>query len=97
LPTDFEDINYGLTANPASFFRCNLMLALQTVEGRLTVDNDAFRRWRHGGAEPEEEVLVGGEEHLRSILVQHFGVRLPDSVPLPDGGESAGSPGDGGA
>lgn len=53
------------------------MMALQTAEGRLTLDNDAFRRWRHGGAEPEEEVRVEGEEQLRAVLDTHFGIRLP--------------------
>jgi arylamine N-acetyltransferase len=70
--------NWGLLADPESFFAGNLVMSLHTPGGRLAMQNDSLQLWGDSGTSGEpREVAVESEEHRLQLLRQHFGVDLP--------------------
>ena len=75
-PVDYVAANYYLSNSPASHFTTGLSAALPFDGGRYALRNRDFTVHRLG-QESQTRTLSGPEE-LRAVLVDTFGLRLPD-------------------
>lgn len=70
--------NWFTSTHPQSHFRDRLMVARATPDGRITLlDRDLKFRGLDGHAEVQR---IGSPATLRDLLVQHFGLTLPESA-----------------
>ncbi|MDC0677500.1 arylamine N-acetyltransferase family protein [Sorangium atrum] len=78
LPIDYEVANHYTSTHPSSLFVNNLIAALPSPEGRVTLRNRELGIWRRDGV---ERVLVR-DDALVDVLRERFGLELPAGTRL---------------
>lgn len=78
-PADFEMGNHYVSTHPGSIFLQGLLLRALTPEGRVTVMNTEANIWR---GDESEHVSLDDRAALRALLLQHFGIDLPEVAQL---------------
>lgn len=74
-PADVEMGNHYVSTYPESIFRQRLLLRALTPEGRVTVMNTDATIWR---GEAPEAVQLADRAALRALLLEYFGIDLPE-------------------
>jgi N-hydroxyarylamine O-acetyltransferase len=74
-PVDFEMGNHFTSTHSASPFVNRIMMRALTDGGRVTVMNRDVTFWRGNTPEPAQ---LADRADLRTLLVDHFGIDLPD-------------------
>ncbi|CAN95485.1 putative N-hydroxyarylamine O-acetyltransferase [Sorangium cellulosum So ce56] len=78
LPIDYEVANHYTSTHPSSLFVNNLIVALPSPEGRVTLRNRELGFWRVDGV---ERVSVH-DDALLDVLRERFGLELPAGTRL---------------
>lgn len=71
---DFAPVNYLNSTHPESIFVKQLLVILQTPEGRKILSGTVLKNWSHGSL--TQQVLA--ETELPAVLREEFGIDVPD-------------------
>lgn len=77
---DYEVVNYYLSHHPESLFKSTLIAATPTQEGRLALRNNQFTFHPLKGDLITQTIQT--EVELKDLLVQKFGILLPEGCEL---------------
>lgn len=78
-PADFEMGNHYVSTHPQSVFVNRILLRALTPYGRVTVMNRDATIWR---GQEAESVHLADRDALRQLLLDHFGMDLPQVAQL---------------